>query len=152
MEFIFPNTYLVIFFILLVYSDLKTVVGGRAELPCNITLPRADDAITLILWYRGNNSRHPIYTVDSRTEHVMNGTHFRSDIFSPNRATLDVGVRPALLKIDPVLEDDGMEYRCRVDFRWGRTMNSHVFLNVIGNGIVFLSIVSFWGAKSVVYL
>ena len=119
-----------------VYPEHKTISGGRAELPCNVTLPTAEDAITLILWYRGNTSRTPIYTLDARVEQLPNATHFKGEMLAGNRASFDVSVRPALLKIDPVLEDDGMEYRCRVDFRWGRTMNTHVFLNVIGGSFV----------------
>src|SRR5437868_2185549 len=98
------------------------MAGSRAELGCNVTLPSSDDAITLILWYRGNTSRTPIYSVDAREELLENATHFRGDVFAGNRASFDLNVRPALLIIDPVLEDDGMEYRCRVDFRWARTM------------------------------
>ncbi|CAG2168926.1 unnamed protein product, partial [Oppiella nova] len=114
------------------YPDYKTVSGGRAELPCNVTPVSVDDSVTLILWYRGNGSRTPIYTVDARGDASNNGTHFVGDVFSDGRrATFNVSARPALLTIDPVTEGDGMEYRCRVDFRWGRTMNSHVFLNVI---------------------
>jgi hypothetical protein len=87
-----------------VFPEYKTISGSRAELPCNVTMPSSDDAITLILWYRGNASRTPIYSVDAREELLSNATHFRGDIFAGNRASFDLSVRPALLKIDPVLE------------------------------------------------
>ncbi|XP_054154374.1 nephrin-like [Oppia nitens] len=108
-----------------VYPEYKSLVGGKAELPCNVTLPTPEDAITLILWYRGDN-RTPIYTVDARDNPGLNNArHFASaDVFQLN-------TRPALLKIDPVREDDDHEYRCRVDFRWGRTMSTFVRLSVI---------------------
>jgi len=97
-----------------------------------VTLPSSDDAITLILWYRGEN-RTPIYTVDARDKPLASAKHFPNpDVFTSNRATFDLTTRPALLKIDPVKEDDAEEYRCRVDFRWGRTMSTYVKLNVIG--------------------
>ena len=98
-----------------------------------MTLPAPDDAITLILWYRGEN-RTPIYTVDARDNSLAQGKHFASaDVFAVNRAFFDLNKRPALLKIDPVKHDDDYEYRCRVDFRWGRTMSTFIRLNVIGN-------------------
>lgn len=36
------------------------VVGGKASLPCNITPPTPDDAVSLILWYK-EESTTPIY-------------------------------------------------------------------------------------------
>jgi hypothetical protein len=36
------------------------VVGGKASLPCNITAPTPDDAVSLILWYK-EDSTTPIY-------------------------------------------------------------------------------------------
>jgi hypothetical protein len=42
--------------------------------------------------------------VDAREELLSNATHFKGDIFAGNRASFDLNVRPALLKIDPVLE------------------------------------------------
>ena len=109
------------------------MIGGRAELPCNLTLPSPDDAIQLIFWYRGNNSRVPIYSVDSRVTALANATHFPSDIFNPKRAIFDLNAKPsALLFIEPIVESDHGEYRCRVDFRWGRTINSFVSLHIIG--------------------
>jgi hypothetical protein len=36
------------------------VVGGKAALPCNITPPTPDDAVSLILWYK-EESTTPIY-------------------------------------------------------------------------------------------
>ncbi|CAG2113552.1 unnamed protein product, partial [Medioppia subpectinata] len=56
--------------------------------------------------------------------------HSMSDELT-NRATLNITVRPAILTIDPVRAEDEGEYRCRVDFRWGRTMNTVVSLIVI---------------------
>lgn len=122
--------------IVVVYGEIKSMIGGRAELPCNLTLPSPDDAIQLIFWYRGNSSRVPLYSVDSRVSALANATHFHSDIYTPRRATFELTTKPsALLIIDPVLEDDHGDYRCRVDFRWGRTINSFVSLHVIGKSL-----------------
>ncbi|XP_054154397.1 hemicentin-1-like [Oppia nitens] len=121
-----------------VYPEVRTVNGSRAELSCNTTPAMKDDQITLILWYRGNSSRTPIYTVDNRDPGGGGGggdgsRHFSSDIFAGNRATFNVsaGKPVAMLTISPVVDTDTMDYRCRVDYRWGRTMTSHVYLNVI---------------------
>lgn len=112
------------------------MIGGRVELPCNLTLPSPDDAIQLIFWHRGNNTRVPIYTVDGRASQTLsNATHFLSDIFQPNRAIFILQSNPSVLRIDPVLESDHNDYRCRVDFRWGRTISSFVSLHVIGRKI-----------------
>lgn len=126
-----------------VFGEIKSVIGGRAELPCNLTLPSPDDAIQLIFWYRGNASRVPIYTIDSRTAtSLVNATHFpSSDIFSPNRATfqLNGSASPQLasLIIEPVEEADHGDYKCRVDFRWSRTISSFVSLHIIGKPFGF---------------
>lgn len=109
------------------------MIGGRAELPCNLTLPSEDDAIQLIFWYRGNTSRVPIYTIDSRTvTSLVNATHFPSDNFSPKRANFQLSFPLSKLQIEPVEETDHGDYKCRVDFRWGRTINSFVSLHIIG--------------------
>lgn len=117
-----------------VFPEIKSVIGGRAELPCNLTLPSPDDAIQLIFWYRGNSSRVPIYTVDSRASaSLSNSTHFPSDIFLPKRALFELTSQPvATLQIEPLNETDHGDYRCRVDFRWGRTISSFVSLHIIG--------------------
>jgi hypothetical protein len=114
-----------------VYPEYRVTVGERVQLPCNITIPTKDDTITLILWYRGDTTGAPIYTVDARQVQVKQTKHFLSDDLI-NRATLNITVRPAILTIDPVKSEDEGEYRCRVDFRWGRTMNTVLSLIVIG--------------------
>ncbi|CAG2165936.1 unnamed protein product [Oppiella nova] len=93
-------------------------------------MPSKDDSITLILWYRGDTTGGPIYSVDARQMPTKQGQHFLSDDLT-NRATLNISIRPAILTIDPVRAEDEGEYRCRVDFRWGRTMNTVVGLIVI---------------------
>lgn len=129
----FIYLFICLFFSSPVYGEIKSLIGGRVELPCNLTLPSPDDAIQLIFWHRGNNTRVPIYTVDGRAStSLSNATHFLSDIFAPNRAIYDLNAKPSVLRIDPVLETDHNDYRCRVDFRWGRTINSFVSLHVIG--------------------
>ena len=108
------------------------MIGGRAELPCNVTPASPEDTITLILWYRGDN-RTPIYSVDARDSPMPSAKHLaNTELFGANRAFFDTSRRPALLKIDPIRQEDDHEYRCRVDFRYSRTMSSFVRLYVIG--------------------
>ncbi|KAL1414608.1 hypothetical protein MTO96_007391 [Rhipicephalus appendiculatus] len=80
------------------------VAGGKAALPCDISSPTQDDSATLVLWYKDDNIA-PIFTLDSR--------HKRLD------------------HIDSVQEADAGEYRCRVDFRQARSVNTVINLRVI---------------------
>ena len=47
-------------------SSVLGVTGGKVALPCNITPPTYDDAVSLILWYK-DESTTPIYRSDSHT-------------------------------------------------------------------------------------
>ncbi|XP_023240426.1 synaptogenesis protein syg-2-like [Centruroides sculpturatus] len=112
-----------------ILPEYQAVVGRKAELPCNITVPSHNDKVSLILWYKGE-SRVPMYSVDARNSALDKAKHFPSEALG-SRATFNMLTRPALLKIDPVQEDDSGEYRCRVDFRWARTYTTIALLNVI---------------------
>ncbi|XP_022247280.1 synaptogenesis protein syg-2-like, partial [Limulus polyphemus] len=111
------------------YFEYNSVVGDKVVLPCNITPPSFDDSVALILWYIGD-SGNPIYSVDARNEPVQEGKHFSSDILG-SRAKFNISLRSAFLVIEPVKADDSGEYRCRVDFRRGRTQNRKLKVNVI---------------------
>lgn len=47
------------------------------------------------------------------------------------RANFVLRSKPAALQLDKVRESDAGEYRCRVDFRKGRTVNTIISLRVI---------------------
>ncbi|XP_022240215.1 nephrin-like isoform X1 [Limulus polyphemus] len=81
------------------------------------------------MWYKGE-SEVPIYTMDSRKGTLRNAVHIVGDELRP-RAHFDVAEHPPLLKIEPVRENDAGMYKCRVDFRWSRTMYQEALLNVI---------------------
>ncbi|XP_054160981.1 nephrin-like [Oppia nitens] len=112
-----------------VYNDVQTSLGDRAQLPCNVTAPSDDDSVTLVLWYRSDVKILPIYTVDIRHNREK-AKHLTHEVLA-DRAFFNLTVRPAILQLYPILETDSAEYRCRVDFRWGRTLTSIVNLNVI---------------------
>lgn len=108
---------------------MHAVIGSTVYLPCSISPPSADDAILLVLWYR-LDLPNPIYTLDTRS--VPEAKHFSSRVLG-SRAHFNVSRRStAHLKIEPVEEDDEGEYRCRIDYKRGRTLNRLVKLNVIG--------------------
>lgn len=134
------------------YPEYLAILGQEASLPCNVTAPSSEDALALILWYR-NGGKNAIYTVDARsTNNWSTGRLFAAPAVK-DRVRLDCGVagstsaasgtrltvnassNPTLcvLRIRPVTLDDGMmEYRCRVDFKRGRTINYNMHLNLIG--------------------
>ncbi|XP_022238519.1 nephrin-like [Limulus polyphemus] len=108
---------------------LNVIVGGRAQLPCNVSSPTMEDSVSLILWYRLDINA-PIFTVDCRNGPLETAKHFSSD-FLAERAHFDLRTRPALLTIEPVKAEDAGDYRCRVDYRWARTLNNNVILYVV---------------------
>ncbi|XP_067130529.1 protein turtle homolog B-like isoform X2 [Centruroides vittatus] len=108
--------------------EYHAVVGGKGELPCNISVPSPNDKVSLVLWYKGD-SRVPMYSIDTRNSPLDQAKHFPSDSLL-SRAVFDMIAEPSVLRIEPVREDDEGIYRCRVDFRWGRTYSSTVILNV----------------------
>lgn len=48
------------------------------------------------------------------------------------RAYFNVHNRPAFLHVDPIRLTDAGDYRCRVDFKKARTVNTVISLKVIG--------------------
>ena len=117
------------------------MIGSGVSLPCDISTSGASpaDSVTLILWYKGNDiSGAPIYSIDARSRNtpLESAKHFTAEEYE-GRANFDLTVRPAVLKIQPIVETDGGLYWCRVDFRWTRTTISKVPLTVIGKLIKF---------------
>ncbi|RWS08906.1 hypothetical protein B4U79_06876, partial [Dinothrombium tinctorium] len=103
----------------------------NVSLECNTTISSPDDAISLIFWYKGDQTGAPIYSVDSRnSNHIENAKHFQPDSMK-GRLSFNVTVQISYLTISKVKEEDEGEYRCRVDFRWARTINTVVYLDVI---------------------
>ncbi|KAG8198816.1 hypothetical protein JTE90_007119 [Oedothorax gibbosus] len=113
------------------YPELHAVIGSTVSLPCNLSPPSNDDVISLVLWYR-LDLPNPIYTLDARSApNADSAKHFSGKVLGA-RAYFNVSHRGlAHLKLSPVQEEDAGEYRCRVDFKRGRTLSRLVKLNVI---------------------
>ncbi|GFR12434.1 nephrin [Trichonephila clavata] len=112
------------------YNELTAVIGSDIIIPCNVTPSMSDDQVTLILWYRGE-SGNPIYSVDTRQVHGVSPKKNANKQLQ-DRATFNITRTQANLNIKPVRENDGGEYRCRVDFRRSRTMNSVMKVIIVG--------------------
>ncbi|GFQ72134.1 uncharacterized protein TNCT_416441 [Trichonephila clavata] len=100
-----------------------------AALPCNISTPLADDAASLILWYR-EDLPNPIYTLDIRKVALKKARHFPSSEME-GRAYFDISVHPPLLKIFPIRKSDQGDYKCRVDLRRSRTFIHYIRLKIL---------------------
>ncbi|KAH9368508.1 hypothetical protein HPB48_007253 [Haemaphysalis longicornis] len=110
--------------------ELFAAVGGKVSLPCNTSIPAGGDGVSLILWYHGDFGI-PIYSLDARDQPLGKARHFPGPDLG-TRAYLDVASKPPTLNIDPVLESDAGQYRCRVDYSRQRTQHRNVNLTVIG--------------------
>lgn len=66
-----------------------------------------------------------------------------------SRAYFNLQNRPAFLQIDPIKLSDAGDYRCRVDFKKARTVNTVISLKVIGKLFVnpFRFVQHFMGNK-----
>ena len=105
------------------------VIRGKVALPCDITPSSQDDSVALILWYK-DDALTPIFTLDSRKGFLDQARTLTSSSLD-NRAYFNSHNRPAFLHIDPIKLSDAGDYRCRVDFKRGRTVNTVISLKVI---------------------
>ncbi|RWS12053.1 hemicentin-2-like protein, partial [Dinothrombium tinctorium] len=103
------------------------------NLPCNTTIPSAEDAISLIFWYKGDQTGAPIYSVDARhSNDIKKAKHFQMET-TKSQLSFNITVPISYLTISKLKEKDSGEYRCRVDFRRARTINTIVYLEIIVN-------------------
>ena len=105
------------------------MIRGKVALPCDITPSSQDDSVALILWYK-DDALTPIFTLDSRKGFLDQARTLTSSSLD-NRAYFNSHNRPAFLHIDPIKLSDAGDYRCRVDFKRGRTVNTVISLKVI---------------------
>ncbi|XP_050691431.1 nephrin-like [Eriocheir sinensis] len=104
---------------------VRAGLGGRADLPCNLTSPLPRDPAHLVLWYRSGTHK-PLYSYDargSRPSHWVNPSVLGSRAsFHPTTSTLI---------IQHVRSDDEGTYRCRVMFKKSPTLTYTTNLTVI---------------------
>ncbi|XP_076325083.1 uncharacterized protein LOC143233081 [Tachypleus tridentatus] len=109
--------------------NLTAIIDGSIALPCDVTFPDENDAISLVLWFRGV-SGVPIYSLDARNGSIYKASHFSDDVLG-ERVYFDLTSKPPLLKITPVNKEDEGVYECRVDYRRARTEKWRGHLRVI---------------------
>lgn len=107
----------------------RAVLGGTAELPCDIRPPHHNDSAILIIWYK--NDVNPIYSYDLRGKHSEKPLHWHEKEYLGDRALFRTTTEPATLSINHVQEQDEGDYRCRVDFTTNPTRNSRIQMTVI---------------------
>lgn len=140
----------------------EAIQGGNIQLNCNLTKFSPEDAIQLVFWYKGESNK-PIYSVDARNPSKQRHfNYFALKMAKSNLSTEKTSYKRVFadttqdeefaqlrrladrlslvsnysLRIDRLSkEDDGM-YRCRVDFRYARTLNTMMKLHVIGMFII----------------
>ena len=110
------------------------VVRGKVALPCSIEPPGQDDEVALVLWYK-DDIPAPIFTIDARGSRDLESARQTSVDQLGSRAVFNIANKPSFLQLDPVNEADGGEYRCRVDFKRARSINTVINLRVIGESI-----------------
>ncbi|RWS26916.1 Immunoglobulin domain containing protein 4-like protein [Leptotrombidium deliense] len=109
-------------------TEQSILIGKSASLPCNVTPRMLDDSVLLIFWYR-NEAAKPIYTVDARATSLERASHSHDSELNA-RVTFLITFPIAYFRLNPVRQADTGEYRCRVDFKRGRTRNTIIKLNL----------------------
>ena len=107
-------------------------VGSSALIPCNLTIKStADDFVTLILWFKDDMGGAPIFTIDARSRSLGSAPHVPNSLLE-GRASFDLKSQPAFLRIHPVMKEDDGLYKCRIDYRRGRTVSTTTYLSIVG--------------------
>ncbi|XP_063706128.1 uncharacterized protein LOC134835187 [Culicoides brevitarsis] len=110
--------------------SVQGVLAKQANLPCDITPQERDDAVFMVLWFKGSNGE-PLYSFDVRGRQFNQAKLWSSpEAFGP-RAFFRTQSHPAQLLIDDIQMSDEGVYRCRVDFRNSPTRNLKINFTVI---------------------
>ena len=109
---------------------MRSISGKVISIPCE-TSDWDENEVQLVLWYR-ENSAVPFYKLDSRNRQLSKAKHILISNDLSNRFFFDVSTNPPVLRINPVLNHDEGEYRCRVDYKTKRTQSYSVFMEVFG--------------------
>ncbi|XP_015518297.1 hemicentin-1 isoform X3 [Neodiprion lecontei] len=110
--------------------DVVGVAGDKVQLPCDVQPTDPDDAIFMVLWFKGDGME-PIYSFDVRDRQFYSPSLWSSPTALGPRAFFVTASNPAHLSIDRLeVKDEGI-YRCRVDFKNSPTRNQKMNLTVI---------------------
>ncbi|XP_037924795.1 synaptogenesis protein syg-2 isoform X2 [Hermetia illucens] len=109
-------------------ETLRVLVNGTAQIKCDVSSNLQNDQVLLVVWYKNNL---PIYSYDTRGAHAETPSHWRDPEVLEERALFRTVREPAELIINPVLEKDAGNFRCRVDFKLSQTRNSNVNLEIV---------------------
>ncbi|XP_060805169.1 nephrin [Amyelois transitella] len=112
-------------------SHVEGVLGKKAALPCDIQPLSADDNVSMVLWFRVEDSGEPIYSYDVRHRPGSLPRLWSSSAGFGSRAFFRAQSKPAALFVDDVHAADAGMYRCRVDFAKSSTRNVRVNFTVI---------------------
>ncbi|XP_046489857.1 nephrin isoform X1 [Neodiprion pinetum] len=104
------------------------VAGQKGILPCDIQPRDANDAVSMVLWFKEADGE-PLYSYDARNR-LGKAKLWSAPQFWGNRA-LFRATSPAQLLVQDLRESDEGVYRCRVDFRNSPTRNLKVNFTVI---------------------
>lgn len=110
--------------------SVKGVLAKQASLPCDITPIERDDAVFMVLWFRGSDGE-PLYSFDVRGRQFNQAKLWSSPDAFGARAFFRTQSHPAQLLIDDIHMNDEGIYRCRVDFRNSPTRNLKINFTVI---------------------
>ncbi|XP_063991907.1 synaptogenesis protein syg-2-like isoform X3 [Diachasmimorpha longicaudata] len=114
--------------------QVRAVVDGVAELPCDIRPPQPNDSAVLVVWYKASERLPdliPIYSYDTRSKHPDKAAHWKDKEYLNERGHFKTATEPAILNIRRVEQRDEGEYLCRVDFVKSPTRNSKIYLTII---------------------
>ncbi|XP_049962106.1 synaptogenesis protein syg-2-like [Schistocerca serialis cubense] len=112
-------------------KQVRAVINGTAQLPCDMTPPTPGDSVLLVIWFK--NEKTAIYSYDARRKswEGPSGPHWKHPQLLGERGFFRTVATPAALSLSDVAESDEGVYRCRVDFRRSASRIQRVRLTVI---------------------
>lgn len=135
------NKYVLLNIFKYLFTGITAVVDQSASVPCRafISAKRINGIVTLIRWFHSSLHK-PLYTLDIRSLNISlsadasiihKGRHFPSPE-TEGRFYLDLSLNPISLRIDPVSLEDAGVYKCQIEFKYKRSVQSTVNLDIIG--------------------
>ena len=80
----------------------------------NGNINNLDSLIQVIIWYKGNITGSPIYSIDARNSGSLESAEKFPAKSYGKRLSLNASIRPIALVIDPVEMEDEGDYFCRM--------------------------------------